>query len=452
MVLSFFCVTLLAAPLFARFVSRLPSPAPALQGFSDDSDISRELLYHPGQWIEFAGETVVVRASRFTYRFDRNTQRWDVLAENNQELLSPAEEIEEYESEQRDALFQFFGEVDGDEAVLEIHRSLAEGGFEIFARLRLWDRARLAEAWLAYFREDAPGLTAAELAEDLSVARPEVAAVADDGRYLWLAIRHYAGEGALGLGTVIRLDTTTGDTKVLQPAELRTSSVTHVVVFSGMVWLGTMRWSEGYQEPTAGLVRMHPETGAIVSYRSGKTPGFAGYLVTALAAIDSELWAGTDEGICRLKAGNTKWNCWRIVPSVTLADAVPVSDFPGGPPARQLPPGRYEIRWATAEFLEVITPDAAEGWARDEDVVNFEARKFYTAAHELTNTEEGGAGVLLLLPTPIASPLKAAQVIRAPAERIGRPDSDGWQRCRAHVGWISREGADVVPQISPVSE
>jgi hypothetical protein len=450
--LSFLSTILYLVPLIAGSVQRLLSPTRAPQGFSDASDISRELLYHPGQWIEFAGEAVVVRAPRFTYRFDRNAQRWDVLAEDNRELLPPTEEVEEYEPDQQDALFQFFGEVDGDEAVLEIHRSVAEGGFEVIARLRLWNRARLAEAWLAYFREDAPGLTAAELAEDLSVARPEVAAVAEDGSYLWLAIRHYAGEGVLGLGTVIRLDTTTGDTKVFQPAELRTSSVTHVAVFSGMVWLGTMRWSEGYQEPTAGLVRMHPETGATVSYRSGKTPGFAGYLVTALAADESELWAGTDEGICRLGAGNTKWKCWRILPSVTLAATVPVSDFPDGPPTRQLPPGSYEIRWATAEFLEVITPDAVEGWARDDDVAGLEARKFHTAAYELTNTDAGGAGVLLLLPTPIASPLKAAQVIRAPAERIGRPDSDGWQRCRAHVGWISRKGADVAPRISPVSE
>ncbi len=448
-VAAFFSVCCLLHPPAVGSGVRGPVVA---QTFTDSSEISRDLLYHPARVIESSDSALLLRGARFTYRFDRGTHAWQVRAEDNSALLPPEAEVDEYESERLSALFQFFGETDGEEAVLEIHRSLNEAGFEVIARLPVWNRARLAEAWLDYFREDSPELTAAQLAEDLTVARPEVAAVADDGRFLWLAIRHYTGEGALGLGTVVRLDTTTNDTKIFQPAELGTSSITHVAAFADAIWLGAHLWGEGYTEPTAGLVRMSPKSGALESYRSGKTAGFAGHVVTALAIDAGALWVGTDEGICRLGTERSNWECWRIVPTVTLAGPVPVSDFPGGPATRRLPPGSYEVRWATAVALEVVTPNPVEGWARDEEVADFEARGFHSAAYELTNTYAGGAGVLRLLPTHVASPLEAAQVIRAPVERVGQPESDGWQRCRAGVGWISREGQDVVPQILPVSQ
>ncbi|MCL6481681.1 MAG: hypothetical protein K6U02_08140 [Firmicutes bacterium] len=421
------------------------------QRIRDSAEISAQWLYHPAREIEFREAEVLFRAERFTYRWDRSSQQWEVLAEDNSERLPADLAIEEYESERQAALFQFFGETDEERAALEVHRSLAQGGFEVLARLRLWDRSRLAEAWLEYFREDAPDLTPDQLAEDLVVARPEVAAVFEDGPNLWLGIRYDTSQGALGLGTVVHLDTATGQVTLFQPEALWTSSVTHLARFDGRLWLGARRFGEGEIEPTVGLAELDPQSGRLVSHRSGSSPGVLGQVVTAMAAEDGALWVGTDEGICRLGKGKAVV-CWRIVPTVTLESAVAASHFPRGPAVRQLAPGQYEVRWVTEDFLEVLTPDAVEGWARTDEVAEFERRKFYVAAFELANTGAGGAGILHLLPTLAASPLESIQVVRVPVERVGPPESDGWQRCRAQVGWIPREGLVVLPRISPIGE
>ncbi len=419
------------------------------QRIRDSAEISAQLLYHPVREIEFQ-DAVLFRAERFTYRWDRQSQQWQVQAEDNSDRLPADSAIEEYESERLEALFQFFGETDEERAVLEIHRSLAQGGFEVLARLALWDRSRLAAAWLTYFREDAPDLSLAQLAEDLVVARPEVAAVLEDRSNLWLGIRYDTGQGALGLGTVVRVDTATGKAEVFQPEALLTSSVTHLAHFDGRLWLGARRFGEEELEPTVGLAELDPRSGRLRSHRSGSGSGFLGHVVTAMAVENGALWVGTDEGICVLNRGRA-WSCWRVVPTVTLESTVAASNFPRGPAERPLAPGRYEVRWATEDFLEVVTPDAVEGWARADEVAEFERRNFYGAAFELANTSAGGAGVLHLLPTLAASPLESTQVVRIPVERIGPPDSDGWQRCRARVGWISGRGMAVVPNISPVT-
>ncbi len=418
------------------------------QRIRDAAELSAQWLYHPAREIEFR-DAVLFRAERFSYRWDRQSQQWQVQAEDNSERLPADSAIEEYESERQEALFQFFGEADEERATLDVHRSFAQGGFEVLARLRLWDRGRLAEAWLEYFREDAPDLTLDQLAEDLVVARPEVAAVLEDGPNLWLGIRYDTNQGALGLGTVVRLDAATGQVTLFQPEALLTSSVTHLARFDGRLWIGARRFGDGEVEPTVGLAELDPQSGRLLSHRSGKPTGFLGHVVTAMAAENEALWVGTDEGICRL-AKSKVWSCWRMVPTVTLESAVAASNFPRGPAVRQLAPGQYEVRWATEDSLEVVTPDAVEGWARTDEVAEFEQRNFYEAAFELANTSAGGAGILHLLPTLAASPLESTQVVRIPVERVGPPESDGWQRCRARVAWIPSAGRSVVPQLAPV--
>ncbi|MCL6566725.1 MAG: hypothetical protein K6U09_09925 [Acidobacteriia bacterium] len=418
------------------------------QRIRDSAEISARLLYHPARAIEFQ-DAVLFHAEHFTYRWDRQSQQWQVQAEDNSDLLPADSAIEEYDSERLDALFQFFGETDEERAVLEIHRSLAQGGFEVLARLTLWDRSRLAAAWLDYFRQDAPDLSLAQLAEDLVVARPEVAAVLEDGSNLWLGIRYDTSQGALGLGTVVRVDTAAGKAEVFQPEALLTSSVTHLARFDGRLWLGARRFGEDELEPTVGLAELDPQSGRLRSHRTGSGSGFLGHVVTAMAGEDGALWVGTDEGICVLSRGRA-WSCWRIVPVVILESSVAASNFPRGPAVRSLAPGPYEVRWATEDFLEIVTPDAVEGWARADEVAEFERRNFYGSAFELANTSAGGAGILHLLPTLAASPLESTQVVRIPVERVGPPESDGWQRCRARAGWIPSAGLSVVPHLSPV--
>jgi hypothetical protein len=285
-------------------------------------------------------------------------------------------------------------------------------------------------------------------ADSYSASEPEVCAVADDGAHLWLAVCYYGGEGSLGLGSVVRFDPRTNETKLFQPPQLATTSITHVAMAGGALWLGTQHFGEGHIQPTAGLVRFDPATGAVRSYATGSSP-LLGSIVTALRGEGSTLWVASDEGICRIGVEGVpeSWTCWRVAPVVRITAAVAVSNRPGGKPRRQLPPGTYEVRWANVAFLEVLTPDAMEGWLEADDLEDYMARHFDARGYELANTYGGGAGVMRLVEKPDGDPLSAAQVYRAPLELVGPPDSKGWQRVRARAGWIPRAGLAVQPSL-----
>src|SRR5712692_7281429 len=266
----------------------LPGLAAAQQPPVDAAEISRDLLYHPARLIEssWAGPELrlaVFRAAEFTDRLGADY------------FLAAAST--------------------GDEGILDIRGS---AGGEPLARVRLWERKRLAAAWLEFLRQDAPDLTAEALAKDLEIADPEIAGVADDGAYLWLAIRYYAGEGSRGVGTLVRFDPKTNEAKVYQPAELATSSITHIVSAGGALRLGTHLQGEGGIAATKGLVRFNPASGEVRSYLPGSSP-LVGRIVTALAASGGTLLVAADAGMCRVeRAGSQQenWTCWRIVPTV----------------------------------------------------------------------------------------------------------------------------------------
>jgi hypothetical protein len=438
-------------PYFLCLLNLLCFPALAFsqQPPADAAEISRDLLYQPAIRIDADEHAVLFRAERFTYRFDRASGQWEVRREANIRPGDVPRGVRRHRHESSGNTYEFAAADDDKEGILEI-RPFADAAGEPMARVRLWTRRQLAEKWFDKLRHDSSAESPAELERELEVAEPEVAAVADDGTHLWLAIRHYAGEGSLGLGSLVRFDPRTNEAKVFQPSELVTSSVTHLVISGGALWLGTMREGEGHIEPTAGLVRFDPATGAVQTYRPGDSP-LLGSIVTALRAEDSTLWVATDEGICRVGVEGVpeSWTCWRIAPGVRITAAVPVSNRPGGKPRGQLPPGTYEVRWANVAFLEVLTPDAMEGWLEADDLEDYAARQFDARGYELANTYGGGAGVMRLVEKLGGDPLSAAQVYRAPLEPIGPPDSEGWQRVRARAGWLPRANLQVTPQIQP---
>lgn len=416
----------------------------------DAADISRDLLYHPARAIESRAGAVVFRAAEFTYTLDTSAGSWKVVREKN--ALPAARSLNFYRSERLGTEFHFKGESTDDEGILEI-RSSADP--EPLLRLVLWNRTLLAAAWAAKLREETNDLTEDRLAVDLEPAEPEVAAVVDDGTRLWLAIRHYDGEGWLGLGTIVMFDPKEKQARAFQPHELATSSVTHMVEAGGNFWLGTLWQREGGDEPAAGLVRFDPASGEVQSYRPGKSP-LAGSIITALRADEKQLWVATDAGMCRVTLPGELWACWRVAPMVRLRAPVPVSNQPGGKPGGNLPAGNYEVRWANTGFFEVLTPDWIDGWIPPDDFEEYSRRGYDAAPYELGNSSAGGASAMRLVAKPGGDPLTGAVVYRAALERAPAKPADppapaGWTRVRARIGWISREGLSVAPEIQQVS-
>ncbi len=427
----------------------IPS-ARAQQPPVDAAEISRELLYHPARRIEATPGGWIFRAAQFTYRFDPASSRWEVAREKNFSAAEAGRATIRYTSARLGTEYRFKGVGADEEGTLEIRRGEQP---EPVARLGLWERKQLAATWLAFLRQDAPSLTPEALAKDLEIADPEVAGVADDGTYLWLAIRYSAGEGSLGIGTVVRFDPKTNEAKLFQPADLATSSVTHIAAAGSALWLGTHRQGEGAIFVTKGLVRFAPAAGEARSFLPGSSP-LAGSIVTALWVQSETLLVATDTGICRIllpEARAEDWTCWRIVPMVRLAAPVPVSNRPGVPPGGRLAAGSYEVRWANAAFFEVATPDWIEGWVAADDWDEYSRRHFDAEPYELGNASLGGPPPIRLLAKPGSDPLAGALVYRAPLERVGSATAEGWQRVRARVGWISRAQLEVVPVIQPIA-
>lgn len=390
------------------------------------------------------------RAAQFTYRFDPSSGQWDVRRESNFSSDS-SQARKSYKSARLAAEYRFLGTSTDDEATLEIRRGSEDSANAAHpARLVLWNRKQLAAAWLAFLRQDTPSLTAEALAHDLEVADPQVADVADDGSFFWLAMRYSADEGALGVGTAVRFDPQTNQVKAYQPEALATSSVTHIVASGSALWLGTSRSSEGAMYATQGLVRFDPNTGEVRSYLPESSP-LVGHIVTALGAQGSFLWVATDAAMCRMALPRDEWTCWRIVPTVQLVSSGPVSNRPGAPAGGRLPAGSYEVRWANAAFLEVVTQDFIEGWVAADDLEDYARRNFESDPYELGNPSAGGVAGIRLLEKPGGDPLVGAQAFRAPLERVGSPDADGWQRVRARIGWIAGKDLEVTPVVQPAA-
>lgn len=423
-------------------------PPFAQQPPADPAEISAALLYHPARQIEITSEGVTFRAAKFAYTANLAWDKWTTKKESNPLPPGPLPTLQAYTSTRLGTEFHFAGKSTDDEGLLEIRKGGEDGPV---ARIALWNRKQLAHAWLAFMRQDSPGLTVDVLAADLEVADPVVAGVADDGKMLWLAIRYPTGEGSLGVGTLVRYDLQTEATETLQPAALATSSITHIAAAAGTLWLGTARQGEGAIHATNGFVRFDPASGEVreLLLQTRQRPG---RIVTALAAQENRLWLATDAGLCRMELTAETLSCAPIVPVVKLAAPAPVSARPGGPVRGRLAPDTYEVLWANANFLEVETPDTIEGWVAVDDLQENEKRNFDRDPYELGNGGSSAIAPVRLLNQPGGDPLVGALIYRARLERVGSPNAEGWQRVRAKIGWISRTGLEVMPVVSPAIE
>ncbi len=416
----------------------------------DAAEIARNLLYQPARRIDVSSGTLLFRAAEFTYRLDASGG-WQVVREKNDVSagLRSGPHWKEFTSARLGAAFRFTGMSTDNEAFLEIRRVGPDGPpSEPAARIRLWDRKQLAAAWLDLARQDAASLTASEFEHDLEIGDPDISEVADDGAALWLAVRYGGGEGAYGIGSIVRFDPQTNGTRLYQPEELAESAVTHIAANGSVIWLGAERLIEGGVQPTVRLAQFRPEGKNLRSFPPGSA-AMPGSIVTAIRAEAGMLWVATDAGICRSGSSEDAWTCWQILPMVRITAALQVTNRPGGTRRRPLPPGSYEVRWANAVYIEIVTPDALECWIANDDLEDSVKLRFQSDAFELGNESGGGATPMHLLDKPDGDPLTGALVYRAPLLPVSESTSGGWQRVSAHVGWLSRRNLEILPVIQP---
>lgn len=337
------------------------------------------------------------------------------------------------------------GRSDDDRSTLDLSRT---GAPEPIITAVLWTRAQLAAPWLPVLKRHKRGLTAASLQQDLEVADPVIYAVEPAGDSLWVGLGHSAGEGELGLGTVVRFDIKEKQARVFQPPELATCDVTQIsVVGADALVLGTRRWYEKTVEPCAGPVRFRPTTGKSEKLSVGGTP-LENTITTAL----NQGWVATDEGICRI-LGGAVMGCLRIIPSVALKAPVTVFNKPGEKSGSELKPGDYEVLWANQSFLEIATKDSYDAWLAADDYAEAAARNFDAEPYKLLNTSTGFSPIRPLM-KPAGEPLEGTLVFRAPLEKRETPQGTpaGWVKVRIHAGWIERGSLEVVPKLVPVEK
>ncbi len=451
-IFSFFLLSVLSASSAFGFL--FPYPALAQEQPADAAEITRALLLDSVQKIEVfspgtSADVAHFLGSRFIAILDSGSRQWQLKLEATEFPAPPDTRRRKWKSERFGGEYDFVGQSDDDRATLEIRR---EGESDPVLTAVLWTREQITSAWLPVLRKGKPGVTDRALADDIEVAYPEILGFAEDANSIWIAIGHSTGESELGMGTLVRFFPAEKRSRTVQPPELATCAVTHVMVAGGGVWIASRRQNEGRIAPCAGITRLDPETGAARSFLPGKSP-LPGNVVSALAGAENALYVVTDAGLCAIKLPEESWGCARIVPKVRLAEETPVSNLPGDKPSGKLAPGEYQVLWANAGFLEVATKDSLDAWLAQDDFRDFTARHFDAEPYKLLDTSAGGPAPVRLLSKPGADPLGAALLFRAPLEKLPTPQGTpaGWVHVRAHIGWISRGELEVTPVLQSLS-
>ena len=436
-----------------------PSRALAQESPADAAEISRDLLYLAPTHIERKSSpesiTLEFAARRFSYVRQIGLEAPPPGSAGKEWQIEATTKPSQAEPGVRKTLSFFLGDdgytltgtSDDDRATIALRRA---GAGEPSVEAVIWTREGLVSPWLPILRRQRHRLTAATLQQDLEVADPVLEDVAAAGDSVWVALGHSKGEMELGIGTLVRFDLKEKQARVFHPSNLATCDVTHVAPGpSDTLFLGTRTQIEGVLTPCAGLVKFHPSNGQIEKIAPGGTP-LADAIVTALTASQGGGWVVTDSGICSF-APDGAATCWRIVPSVTLRTAMPVVNRPGEKGADQLPPGDYEVLWANAGFLEVVTKDSLDAWLAADDLAEAAARHFDVEPYRLLDTASPPSAIRLLV-KPGGDPLGGALLYRAPLEK--RPAPQGtpadWVRVRAYIGWILRGDLEVIPKLVPV--
>jgi hypothetical protein len=414
---------------------------------TDAAEVSRDLLYLAPDHIEVGPSKdepeTLFAAGRFVYRYVER-RGWQAPASKDTSSQTAPERKAKRTVEFLGESYTLTPASDDDQATLTLSRA---GEAEPLVVAVLWSRDELADAWLPFLQRQRKGLTRASVLKDLEVGDAVITSVEAQGDSLWVALGHSVGEGELGLGSVVRYFPKTKQARVFHPAALATCDVTHLMAHgAGQILLGTRRQYEGTILPCAGVVSLDAASGQAQSVGP-----FSRGIVTALGATD-RVWVATDSTICG-GAPEGAWQCARIVPRVRLAEETPASNLPGDEPSGKLAPGEYEVLWANAGFLEVVTKDSLDAWLAEDDYKELVGRHFDAEPYKLLNTSGGGPAAVRLLTKPGGDPLGGALVFRAPLEKIPTPQGTppGWVRVRARIAWLDRGELEVLPALQPLS-
>jgi len=447
-----FFIRLFSLSLLLYFLISL-SPALAQNPPADAAEISRNLLYLAPSAVQVppsGSPSIVFSARGFNYEFTPSSgwkvtpHAWAPQPERGRASLKKRKFTLGGED------YTLAGSSDDDRAMLALYRA---GATEPLVSALLWNREQLVAAWLPVLQRQSKSLTAAALQQDLEIADPFPYAAEVSGDSVWVAVGHSTGESELGIGTLVRFDVKEGKAAVFQPQELATCAVTHLVVAApDALLLAARRQNEGVVRPcagpdkiAAGLARFHPATRQLEKIAPPGTP-LEGAVVTALSGT----WVATGKGICTSTADGA-WNCWRVVPTVTLTEPVLLTNKPGEKSGAEAKPGDYEVLWANAAFFEIATKDSYDAWLAADDFADAAARNFDTEPWKLLNTSEG-PGPIRPLVKPGGDPLEGTLVYRAPLEKLpaapGAPA--GYVKVRIRAGWIARGALAVVPKLVPV--
>ncbi|MDA2912456.1 hypothetical protein MYX77_00590 [Acidobacteriia bacterium AH_259_A11_L15] len=400
---------------------------------------SVQTLYHPAWRIEVQENKVRFLAHQFTYTYESRTDHWVVTAEENeweqrrtweQEPGKPVRYIQRMLTTRGSLEAETQGS-DREQGQLELRWS---GSSQPFARLRLWTREQLGQIWFEREqRQHPPPASPETLAEKICMSWAEVADWDEDEQKIWLAIRFYEGEGCAGIGTILEIDKDSNDVRVHQPAPLNLVSIAHILAIESELWLATERFGEGGTGPGIGLVRYNPRTGNLQS-----VPKMTSQIMD-MAHGDGLLWVATEEGVAACDLENETWRKWRFIPRVAVAELVPVANRPGSEPRGQLPAGDYEVRWVGEGFLELLTPDCAEGYVDSSSLERLAKRGFCTSPSLLASSPKwGNPPSLLVFSSPRTDPKEqkpSAWFLRVPAVPKGK-ENGSWQAVEVCAGWV----------------
>lgn len=440
---SFRCTVFL--PFLCFFTSLLPFLASSQEQPSDAAEITRDLLFLAPQRMEPKKTGATFLSRGFRYAFAANGE-WTVepLKDASAEISGGKRGKAPFTW--KGAQYALVGHSDDDRAMLEIRK---DGDAAPLVEAFLWHRESLAAAWFPVLQKQKRGMTADQFRQDLEVADPLIYAMQVAGDSLWVALGHSTGEAEVGLGTVIRFDLAAKQAKLYQPPEVATCAVTQMVVASDhSVWFAAQRQYEGTILPCAGVMRLDPSSGEMRKIALAGAPP-ADSIVTVIGESGG-IWVGTDSSLCK-GAATGPWQCWRIVPTVSLKNEAPVSNRPGEKPSGKLAPGDYEVLWANVGFYEVATKDSLDAWLAADDFAEAAARNFDSEPYKLLNTASPPAAIHLL-DKPGGEPTGAATSYRARLEKLPTPQGTppGWVRVRARIGWIPRGELQVMPKLVPV--
>jgi hypothetical protein len=369
---------------------------------------SAKLLFHPPQRIEFRHGEVRFLAREFTYVYFPGSDRWTVTRTQNE--MKPIEGWGTpgnwHESISTSKGLLRFGPPE--RGILEVNFDPCT---QPIGRLELWTREQLSRAWLT--------------------------------------VRFYAGEGYVGMGTIVEINKSTCAARIIQPPQSALYSISQVVRACSSLWLATEDFGESGTGPGVGLARYDLQTGGVELLRT-KHPSLGSH-ITDLAREGKSLWIATIDGFGVLDLGNQVLQSWRIAPIIDLTKPASVSSLPGGPTRNKIGAGHYEVRWVGQGLAEILTPDCAEGFEEVSTYKWHASRSFESSAMAVATGTQWGISGLVLYPAPQGRRPEGRPTgwfLRALAEPIGKPEN-GWQHLTVCAGWVELSAGKIQMTIIP---